>query len=82
MTMTMTYAILEISRAAYIEIAGKLKVAGYDESLLEDGTVLMHGIGLRLKDKEVLGHDNDGPIYLEELDCDALRDGSIRRKLK
>jgi hypothetical protein len=48
--VTYTYAILEISRAAYEEIAAKLKAAGYQHAFhQEDGeTVIdMHGIALK-----------------------------------
>lgn len=42
---THTYAELEVSAAAYDEIAGKLRAAGYDHAF-HDGTIDMHGIGL------------------------------------
>lgn len=48
--MTYTYAILEISKAAYNEIAEKLKEAGYSQSFHErDGEVVidMHGIAVK-----------------------------------
>jgi hypothetical protein len=53
--MTYTYAELEVSPAAYEEIADKLKAAGYDHAFhaREDGrgyTVDMHGIGLTKAD--------------------------------
>ena len=43
--MTHTYATLEISRAAYDEIAQKLRDAGYDH-VFDGKTIDMHGIGL------------------------------------
>ena len=45
MTMTYTYAELEISPAAYDEIEAKLKAAGYDQAL-HDGRLDMEGIAL------------------------------------
>lgn len=45
--MTHTYAILEVSPAAYEEIAEKLRSAGYGHVFAGDGTIDMHGIGLR-----------------------------------
>lgn len=43
---THTYVELEISKAAYDEIAGKLKAAGYDHVFMEDGAIDMHGLAL------------------------------------
>ena len=44
-TATRTYVELELSRAAYEEIAQKLRVAGYDHCF--DGeTIDMHGLGV------------------------------------
>jgi hypothetical protein len=42
---TYTYVELEVSAAAYDEIAGKLRAAGYDHAF-HGGTIDMHGIGL------------------------------------
>lgn len=44
--MTHTYVELEVSQAAYDEVARKLKEAGYTHTFMEDGTIDMHGIGL------------------------------------
>lgn len=48
--MSHTYAVLELSAAAYDEIANKLKEAGYDHAfdIQSDGRVVidMHGIGV------------------------------------
>lgn len=44
--MTYTYATLEISRAAYDEIYEKLKAAGYDSAIEDEGLIDMHGIAL------------------------------------
>lgn len=46
LTSTHTFATLEVSNAAYDEIAAKLKEAGYDHVFMEDGAIDMHGIGL------------------------------------
>lgn len=49
---THTYAILDVSPAAYREIEGKLRDAGYEHLLNDDGeghTVIdMHGLALRV----------------------------------
>src|SRR5687768_10458814 len=42
---THTYAELEVSAAAYDEVADKLKAAGYDHAF-QDGVIDMHGIAL------------------------------------
>lgn len=44
--MTHTYAMLEVSRAAYDEIAAKLREAGYDHAFRPEGcrmAIDMHG---------------------------------------
>lgn len=43
---THTYAELEVSPAAYEEIAAKLRAAGYDHAFMENGAIDMHRIGL------------------------------------
>ena len=46
-TSTYTYATMEISKAAWDEIAEKLKEAGYTQAFHDFGRVLdMHGIAL------------------------------------
>lgn len=57
MRATHTYALLPVSRAAFDEIAGKLKDAGYDHSLdhdREDKLMLidMHGLALVPEDSK------------------------------
>lgn len=47
---THTYAELELSPAAYDEIAQKLRAAGYDHAFMEDGAIDMHGIGVTKAD--------------------------------
>lgn len=47
--MTYTYAILEVSRAAYQEIKQKLEAAGYSDQFHDNGGKLvidMHGIAV------------------------------------
>lgn len=61
---THTYAILELSHAAYNEINAKLRAAGYHHVFHEDsshGTVMdMHGIALALDNEpEVSTSEND-----------------------
>lgn len=47
--MTYTYAILDVSPAAYKEIADKLRAAGYDQAF-HAGVIDMHGIGLHAEE--------------------------------
>ena len=46
LTGTHTFATLELSEAAYEEIAAKLREADYRHAFLEDGVIDMHGIGV------------------------------------
>ena len=46
MTYTHTYVTLEISAAAYDEIAAKLLKAGYSHCFNDDGEIDMHGLAL------------------------------------
>lgn len=47
LTQTHTYAELDVSKAAFDEIATKLRNAGYDDVFLDGGdTIDMHGIAL------------------------------------
>jgi len=46
---THTFAVLEVSKAAYDEIATKLRAAGYDHAFVADDQIDMHGIGLELE---------------------------------
>lgn len=43
---THTYVTLEVSQAAYNEIATKLREAGYDHVFGDDGEIDMHGLAL------------------------------------
>lgn len=42
--MTHTYVVMELSQAAYDEIAAKMRAAGYDHVFGSDGEIDMHGI--------------------------------------
>jgi hypothetical protein len=43
---THTYALLEVSAAAYDEVASKLRACGYGSSINDEGEIDMHGIAL------------------------------------
>jgi hypothetical protein len=47
MRSTHTFAVLEISQAAWEEIARKLRATDYGHAFVEDKTIDMHGIALR-----------------------------------
>lgn len=44
--MSHTFALLDVSPAAYAEIREKLKAAGYDHALHGDGVIDLHGLAL------------------------------------
>jgi hypothetical protein len=44
--VTHTYVTLDVSPAAYDEIAGLLRAAGYDHAFNDKGEIDMHGIAL------------------------------------
>jgi hypothetical protein len=46
MRTTHTYALLEVTAAAYDEIASKLRGCGYGSSINDQGEIDMHGIAL------------------------------------
>jgi hypothetical protein len=46
MASTHTYALLEVSKAAFDEIAAKLRAAGYDHAFRDAGEIDMHGLAL------------------------------------
>lgn len=46
LTSTHTYVIMELSPAAYDEIAQKMREAGYDHVFGEDGEIDMYGIAV------------------------------------
>jgi hypothetical protein len=43
---THTYVTLEVSEMTYAEIAGKLRIAGYDHAFDCNGEIDMHGLAL------------------------------------
>lgn len=49
---TRTYAILEVSPAAYAEIRGALEQAGYARSAFHDDVVDMHGIAIKARKQD------------------------------
>lgn len=50
LSSTHSFAELELSPAAYDEIAGKLRDAGYHHSFCDNGAIDMHGIGITRKE--------------------------------
>lgn len=50
-SMSHTYALLEVSSAAYDEVRAKLSEAGYSHAFADDGAIDMHGIALVREDK-------------------------------
>lgn len=58
---THTFVELELSPAAYDEIANKLRAAGYDHAFMDGGAIDMHGIGVMRK-TELCG-DEGCPHY-------------------
>jgi hypothetical protein len=63
--MTHTYALLEVSPAAYDEIAAKLREAGYNQAFGDEGEIDMHGIALGRADSDECstspGNDEPAP---------------------
>ena len=49
MRVTHTFAVMQLSEAAYGEIRKSLEQAGYDHAFLEDGLLDMHGIAVGQK---------------------------------
>jgi hypothetical protein len=47
--MTYTYVVMDVSRAAFDEIAAKMRAAGYDHVFHED-VIDMHGIAVKATD--------------------------------
>jgi hypothetical protein len=50
---THTFAVLELSEAAYLEISGKLRAAGYEHAFHNDGEIDMHGIAVACAEPEL-----------------------------
>lgn len=55
-TATHTYVTLEVSGAAYEEIATKLREAGYDHVFMDDGEIDMHGLALVMREPDKTVH--------------------------
>lgn len=76
MSGTHTYALLEVSSAAYDEIAKKLKDAGYGHVFSSEGHIDMHGLALSRQAQVV--HASDCAMHNEPAspngpcDCGAL----------
>lgn len=79
---THTFAVLELSKAAWEEISTKLRAAGYDHAFSLDGkTIDMHGIGVEAEEKEpviqMVGveawcehpSEDDMQIFMNALSC-------------
>lgn len=56
---THTFATLEVSAAAYDEIAAKLREAEYDHAFMSGGAIDMHGIGLIRENTENSQHGKE-----------------------
>jgi hypothetical protein len=54
--MTHTFATLEVSKATFDEIEGKLREAGYDHAFVEE-FIDMNGIALEREQGEDVRHD-------------------------
>jgi hypothetical protein len=46
LTATHTYVLMEVSKATYDEIANKLRDAGYEHTISDEGELDLHGIAL------------------------------------
>jgi hypothetical protein len=57
---THTFALLQLSTAAFIEIRDKLRAAGYDHCFHHDGHVIdLHGLGICEADPDNLPETKD-----------------------
>jgi hypothetical protein len=63
--MTHTYVIMELSEAAYREIADQMRAAGYDHAFGKDGEIDMHGIAVA----RTVGAINASPKRLTDQHC-------------
>lgn len=60
--MTHTYALLEVSAAAYDEIAAKLCEAGYSHAVNDDGEIDMRGLALTKPAPSLTGIGFEGDV--------------------
>lgn len=60
MRSTYTYALLEVSPAAYDEVARLLRAVGYGDVIQPEGEIDMHGLALV---KAALAVDGKTPAY-------------------
>ena len=70
--MTYTYAILDVSRAAFDEIKAKLDAAGY-QHMFHGDAIDMHGVALRAVVTDLDEHASDCDRR-KGLTCDCGRD--------
>lgn len=56
MRVTYTFVELALSKAAYDEIAGKLRAAGYDQAFGDDGLIDMHGLAVSAEPAQEARH--------------------------
>ena len=57
---THTYAVLEVSSAAYAEIKALLEAAGYEDQFHEDdGAIVIDMHGIAIKDQDAKGAGDD-----------------------
>lgn len=73
--MTYTYAILDVSKAAYTEVRAKLDEAGYQHAFHHDEgheVIDMHGIALRVKPPECVTCNDEGR-HVDEGGCPKCR---------
>ncbi len=70
---THTFAVLELSAAAWEEIAAKLCAAGYDHAFVDDGCIDMHGIGVKAEARPTDGQDRYDVRFARDVPlCDGL----------
>jgi hypothetical protein len=79
---TYTYVTLEISPAAYDEIAGKLKASAYDHCFGEDGAIDMHGLAITRGPSQMIpvghlevGHTAGGEVIVNHPDLQPDANG-------
>lgn len=71
--MTHTYVLMELSDAAYAEIAEKMHAVGYDHAFGGDGEIDMHGIAVARTVKAL----NALPQRLEGQHCTTCKCNAI-----
>ena len=74
--MTHTYAIMELSDAAYREIAEQMRAAGYDHAFGADGEIDMHGIAVA----RTVGAINSSPHREQGQHCTTCQCAAIHEE--